>query len=223
MADGLSTVWNKNFFGVTTTDLWEETARQTSVRMENNFTYTLAACARGLFCANEIIANHFWKEVALQMMKKIEEAYSPKNKYYYRNFGKIPDPNIDASLLGLVWPFNICEATDEKMINTVKRMEDKIVLSGGVHRYQFDYFDSEGSAQEGGGGWPVLNFWMTIYWCLKGDKSKALQYYNWVVDRADKFHGYLPEQYFPDFRIGIYPLAWSHAMFIIASHYLGYL
>ncbi|PIP17492.1 MAG: hypothetical protein COX43_04025 [Parcubacteria group bacterium CG23_combo_of_CG06-09_8_20_14_all_35_9] len=223
LANGICAIWNKRHFSVHTVDLWEEYHRHTSVTMENNFTYSLAACAKGLFLANEIIPNFLWKKTALEMRERIEEAYSKKDGYFYRNHGKISDPNIDASLLGLVWPFEIYEANDKRAFNTVKKMEEKIVIDGGVHRYQFDYFDSEGSAQEGGGAWPVLNFWMSIYWAIQKDRRKALKYYNWVIDKVDKYEGYLPEQIFDDFRVGLYPLVWSHAMFIIASHYLGYI
>lgn len=223
LANGLCSHWGKINFSIPTTDIWEEAHRQTSSRIKNNFTYSLASCARGLLCAYEITPNPIWKETASQMITKIEEAYNKKNKYFLRNVGKISDPNVDSSMLGLVFPFKIYEPNDEKIVNTVKKIEEEIVVNGGVHRFQFDYFDSEGSAEEGGGAWPVLNFWITIYWALAGDKNRALKYYNWVVERSDKFKGFLPEQYFDDFRVSIYPLAWSHAMFIIASHYLGYL
>lgn len=223
LANGLAQNWHEKYFLPNTVDLWEEGHRKTSTQMENNFTYSLAACTRGLFCAYEIIPNHFWKEVAMQMMKEIEEAYGSKDKYFYRNHGKISDKNTDASLLGLVYPFEICEASDEKMINTIKKIEEKLVINGGVHRFEFDYYDGEGTAQEGGGTWPVLNFWMSIYWTLRGDKNKALKYYNWVLDRIDKYNDFLPEQIFEDFRKGIYPLAWSHAFFILASQHLGFI
>jgi len=220
LADGLCAVWNKTYFLPNTLDLWEDSFRKTSSVMENNFTYSLAACARGLLCANEIIENKIWKETAQQMLSEIDEAYSKKDGFFLRNQGKIPDKNIDASLLGLVWPFSIVEPNDERMINTIKKIEENIVIGGGVHRFQFDYFDSEGTAWEGGGAWPILNFWMSIYWQLAGNKRKAEAYYRWVIERVDK---YIPEQIFGDFRQSISPLAWSHAMFIIASHYLGYL
>jgi len=223
LANGLSSRWSKDHFSVSTTGIWEMLERRTSVRLKNNFTYSLAACARGLFCADEIVPNHFWKETAMQMLSQIQEAYQKNKKYFFRNQGMVSDPNIDASLLGLIYPFRIYEPDDEKIVNTVKKIEEHLVENGGVHRFQFDYFDSEGSAQEGGGAWPVLNCWMSIYWTLNKQKDKALKYFNWVVGRADKFDCYLPEQYFDDVRTGIYPLAWSHAMFAIASHYLGYL
>jgi GH15 family glucan-1,4-alpha-glucosidase len=224
LADGLCARWDKDHFSVSTTDLWEVVERRTSTRLKNNFTYSLAACARGLICANDMIPNHLWKETAMQMIKKINDAYDKNRKYFLRNQGRIADLNVDASLLGLVYPFEICEPLDERITDTVKMMEKTIVENGGVHRFQFDYFDSEGSAQEGGGAWPVLNCWMAIYWSLAGDKTKALKYFDWVVEHAPKFNNFLPEQYFADeIRIGIYPLAWSHAMFIMACRHLGYL
>ncbi|MFH0805170.1 MAG: glycoside hydrolase family 15 protein [Patescibacteria group bacterium] len=223
LADGLSSRWDRDHFSVSTTDIWEVLERKTSTRLKNNFTYSLAACARGLMCAAEIIPNHFWKEAALQMITTIDAAYHKGKGYFFRNQGMISDPNIDASLVGLVYPFQIIEPDDERMVNTVGKIEETLVTSGGVHRFQFDYFDSEGSAQEGGGAWPTLNCWLSIYWARRHDRRRALQYYNWVVDRAGKFNYYLPEQYFDDIRTGIYPLAWSHAMFVITSHHLGYI
>lgn len=223
LADGLTTNWNKTYFRPHTVDLWEESHRQTSTTVENNFTYSLSACARGLLLAHEIIPNPLWKETAMQMIEEINDAYSETDKYFYRNKGKISDKNVDASLLGLVWPFEICEPNDPRIMNTIAKMEERIVIDGGVHRYENDYFDGEGSAQEGGGAWPLLNFWMAIYFAKKGDKEKALSYYNWVLERIEKFKGFIPEQIFDDFRVGVYPLVWSHAMFILASRELGLL
>ncbi len=220
LADGLCAAWNKTYFLPNTLDLWEDGFRKTSSIMENNFTYSLAACAQGLLLANEIIQNKLWKKVAMEMLSEIDEAYSKKDGHFLRNCGKICDKNIDASLLGLVWPFEIVDAEDERIKKTVQKIEENIVTGGGVHRFQFDYFDSEGTAWEGGGAWPILNFWLAIYWHLAGNKRKAEAYYNWVLERTDK---YIPEQVFKDFRQSISPLAWSHAMFIIASHHLGYL
>lgn len=222
LADGLTDDWKEKYFFTNTVDLWEEGNRQTSTTVENNHTYSLAACARGLLWANTMIKNDKWKQAAEQMIEKINQAYLPAQKVFVRNHGKIDDLNLDASLLGLTYPFDIIKADDERMINTVKQMEEKIVINGGVHRYQFDYYDGEGTAQEGGGAWPLLNFWLATYWALRNNKTKAQKYYQWVIDRlADDY--LIPEQIFEDFRQGIKPLAWSHAMFIIASHYLGLL
>jgi len=222
LADGLTNDWKGKFFFHNTVDLWEERNRMTSTRVENNHTYSLAACARGLLLADKIIKSEKWAETAQQMIARIEAAYSKSKKRFLRNHGKIDDTNVDASLLGLTYPFEIIKADDPKMVSTVKAIEQKIVINGGLHRYQFDYYDGEGTAQEGAGAWPLLNFWFSIYWSLKGDKKKACQYYNWVVERVES-DLLIPEQMFDDFRKGIKPLAWSHAMFVIASKYLGYL
>ncbi len=223
LANGLTMYWDGLRFTRNNTDLWEEAHRLTSVRLENNFTYSLAACARGLDLANELIPNKGWKDNSYQMLLRIDQAYSQKKGYFLRMNGKLKDFNIDASLLGLAYPFNIYDAKDPRMISTVEAMEKNIVTNGGVHRYQFDYYDGEGSGQEGAGMWPLLNAWMSIYWSLNGNKKKAKEYYDWIVDRSEELFYYLPEQFFDDFRIGVYPLAWSHAMFIIASKHLGYI
>jgi len=222
LADGLTNDWKGKYFFHNTVDLWEEGNRKTSTRIENNHTYSLAACAQGLLLADKMISSRKWCETAEEMIERIDDAYSKEKKRFIRNHGKIDDFNVDASLLGLTYPNNIVKTDDPRMINTVKAIEQKIVINGGLHRYQFDYYDGEGTAQEGGGAWPILNFWLSIYWSIAGDKKKANQYYNWVVDRVENDF-LIPEQMFDDFRKGIKPLAWSHAMFIIASKYLGYL
>ncbi|HEB01371.1 MAG TPA: glycoside hydrolase family 15 protein [Candidatus Portnoybacteria bacterium] len=222
LADGLCNYWRESYFFLNTTDLWEEGHRRTSTKMENNFTYSLAACARGLKLAYQMLNQEEWLKVADQMVARIEMAYDQKEKYFLRNYGKIKDPNVDASLLGLAWPFEIVKANDQRMVNTVKKIEERIVIGGGVHRYEMDYYDGEGSGQEGAGAWPLLNFWLSIYYSVKGEKKKALEYYHWVLERIEP-DNLIPEQIFDDFRKGIKPLAWSHAMFIIASQYLGYL
>lgn len=224
LADGLMGVWNGRFFTQHVTDLWEQEHLHTTWTNENNFTYTLAACSQGLLAAHALLPNKEWQAAAVQMIDRINQAWSEKDGYFLRNHGNINDPNVDASLLGLVWPFAILPPSDPRILKTIAAIEQHLVINGGVHRFQFDYYDGEGSAQEGGGAWPVLNFWMSIYWSLAGDRKKALTYFQWVLGKVDaqseKYRGYLPEQLFDDERIGIYPLAWSHAMFVIAGHHL---
>lgn len=219
LADGLANDWQGTHFFHHSVDLWEEGSRRTSSVYENNHTYSLAACAKGLELANQIIKNDNWLEKAQQMRKRIDFNYDKNAGRFLRNKGKnVVDRNVDASLLGLVWPFEIVKPDDPRMISTIKKMHEEIVFLGGVHRYENDMYDGEGSGQEGGGSWPVLNFWLAIYYCLVGDKKEAKKYFNWVLERLDKdgYNNYIPEQIFEDDRRGVYPLAWSHAMFILA-------
>ncbi|MFH1192065.1 MAG: glycoside hydrolase family 15 protein [bacterium] len=219
LADGICGEWKGAYFFKNTSDLWEEGKRMTSTKMENNFTYTLAACASGLEKAGLIFPNNGnWKKVATEMRGKIDDAYNEKEKYFFRNHGKIDDKNIDASMLGLVWPFFVIDANDKRIKNTVKKMEEKLALDGGVRRFEMDYYDGEGTAQEGAGAWPLLNFWMSIYCAKAGDKKKAEKYFDWVIERLG--NNYIPEQIFGDFREGkgVTPLVWSHAMFVISFY-----
>ena len=224
LADGIVGDWKGKYFFTNTADLWESGARKTSTKMENNFSYTLAACAKGLECADAMFNNKKWKEVSEQMIKLIEKAYSDEKKYFLRNQGKIDDFNIDASILGIVWPYGIIEPDDPRMVNTMKKIEDEIVFAGGVRRFQFDYYDGEGTSGEGAGAWPICNFWASIYYSLKGDKRMAKHYFNWVIKRIED-DCMIPEQIFEDIREGkgIKPLVWSHAMFVEAANLLGYL
>lgn len=222
LADGICNQWTGTYFFKNTCDLWEEGHRQTSTKMENNFTYSLAACASGLKKALAIFPNNKnWHKTAEEMREKINESYNEKFGYFVRNHGKIDDPNMDASLFGLAWPFEIVEPSDERITNTIKRMEEKIIIDGGIHRYEMDYYDGEGSSQEGSGAWPLLNFWMAIYWKLAGNQEKAERYFNWVIRKTED-NNLIPEQIFEDFREnkGICPLGWSHAMFAIAYYIL---
>ncbi|MFH1457292.1 MAG: glycoside hydrolase family 15 protein [Patescibacteria group bacterium] len=220
LADGLANDWQGEFFFHHTVDLWEEGQRHTSSVYKNNHTYSLAACACGLELANKIIPNEIWQKKSHEMKKRIDFAYDQRAGRFLRNKGdKTADWTVDASLIGLVWPFKIIKQDDQCFSNTIKKIEQEIVILGGVHRYENDMYDGEGSGQEGGGAWPILNFWLSIYWCLAGDTKHAEEYFNWVLDKLDedKYGEFIPEQIFEDdLRRGVYPLAWSHAMFIFA-------
>ena len=220
LADGLANDWQGKYFWHHAVDLWEEGERHTSSVHESNHTYSLAACAKGLLLANEMIKNDEWVKKAESMIKRIDYNHDEKANRFLRNKGKqVADFNVDSSLLGLTWPFEIIKADDPRMINTVKKIEERIVYNGkGVHRYENDYYDGEGSGAEGGGAWPIMNFWMAIYWVIRGDREKAEEYFNWVLDKLeeDNYDSFIPEQIFEDNRRGVYPLAWSHAMFVCA-------
>jgi glucoamylase len=222
-ADGLCDAWDGDHFSIVSNDLWEE--RLTFPDLNENFTYSLAACLKGLKCANELIPTKKWLAVAQQMRERLEKHFV--DGLFVRSYGRLIDNAVDASMLGLVYPFAICDPNDPRMIATLKEIEKRLVINGGVHRYEYDTYDGwmyEGMQRnKGAGAWPLLNFWMTIYYSLKGDKANAERYYTWVLDRVDE-RGYIPEQIFDNgIQISVCPLVWSHAMFIIASKFLGYL
>jgi|WetSurSiteA1Bulk_404760.scaffolds.fasta_scaffold05799_3 glucoamylase len=227
-ANGLCSKWRADHFEIITNDLWEE--RLTFPDIQENFSYSLAACIRGLECSNEMMPNDNWLSVAEQMRKRLDQHFV--GEHFVRSFGDLIDDKIDASMLGLVYPFGIYSANDPRIISTVKDIENKLARDGGVHRYEFDQYDGwfyEGvHRNKGAGAWPLLNFWLSIYYCLKAnmtnkktDGDKARKYYDWVFSNLKEEEMYLPEQIFKNnLQKSISPLLWSHAMFILATEYL---
>jgi glucoamylase len=229
-ADGLARAWNGKSFSLVANDLWEE--RLAFTDLEENFTYSLAACIRGLECACEMIPDcdecENWRGAAEEMRMRLDQHFS--GGHFVRSYGKLTDRRIDASVLGLVYPFAIYRADDPRIVSTVEEGERRLVvpdgpLRGGVHRYEQDEYDGwmyEGvHRRKGAGAWPLLNFWLSIYWAQRGDLKRARGYYDWVLERTD---GYIPEQIFDNhLQVPVSPLFWSHALFVIASRVLGYL
>lgn len=228
--NGLIGIWDGDYFKVFIEDLWEE--RIAHPRFKNNLTYSLAACSAGLNKANKLVLNKKAKSVAEKMKFLIEKkAYNKKRGYFLRRFGGTVsgDKNIDASMLGLVWPFEIIKADDPRMIDTIKAIEANITDEKGVYRYQLDEYEGETEAADlhykmGAGAWPLLTFWMSIVQNKMGNRAKAEKYFWLVLDQIGNDF-LIPEQIFPkgDPRVGVRPLLWSHAMFIHAAVELGYI
>ncbi len=228
--EGLINVWNKDYFKISVEDPWEE--RIAHPRFRNNLTYPLAACSTGLERANKIIPNKNAELVAKQMRELIEtEAYDREANYFVRRFGGTVgnDINIDASMLALVWPFEVIRPDDLRMVNTVKKIEENITDERGLYRYQFDEYEGEIESgtlhyKMGAGSWPLLTFWLAIVKNRMGDYKAAEKYFWLSLDQVGD-DLLIPEQIFPkgDPRIGVKPLLWSHMMFVHAAKELGYL
>lgn len=221
-ADGICNVWEKDHFTIISNDLWEE--RACFPDLLENFSYSLASCIKGLRCAGELLPNEKWLKVAGEMKARLDEHYID---YFIRSFGQLPDKRIDASIIGLVYPFEIYDANDPRIIASVNEIEKKLSINGGIHRYEHDEYDGwmfEGNhRKKGAGAWPLLNFWLSVYYKRKGDPDKAKYYYNWVMDRIDD-NNTIPEQIFENtIQVSVSPLLWSHVMFILASAELNYL
>jgi glucoamylase len=243
-ANALCDKWENDHFNMVTNDLWEE--RLTFPDLNENFTYSLAACISGLECANSMNHDDNWIKVSKQMREQLDKHYlnlnnvdkdrpdDPSEKeiqrykgYFVRSYGKLIDKSIDASILGLVYPFMVYEPDDPRIISTVEEIEARLIIKegitrGGVHRYEFDEYDGwmheEMHRKKGAGAWPLLNLWLSIYFSQRGDKYKAKEYYEWVLSQSNE---YIPEQIFDNkIQVSIRPLLWSHSMFIIASKFL---
>jgi len=212
LAGSLCGLWMEDHFKIPGADLWEEHVAWPDVNQ--NHLYTLAACSTGLKLAGEMLGESKYLEVSTQMsdvISNIDMDVLP------RTIGEITDNKLDASLLGLKWPF-IVTGIDDKLGKTIARIQAKLVDEGGIHRYLGDRYDAcrKGSTTRkmGAGRWPLLNLWMSIVLQEMGEQEKARGYLKWVLENTS---GYLPEQVFKnEVQASPKPLAWAHALMIIA-------
>jgi len=234
-ASGISDTWRKNKFILPYFDLWEERCiLPTQIRYH---TYSLAMCIAGLKIAVKLLGKKKkWSQTEAEMSGVFNNMYSQKTKTIPRTYtlGQMTkhrdiireDFWPDSSLLGLIFPAGIVDPFDRKMEKTVDRIiQRNMIDGGGFLRYPNDRYCGgikEGRATlTGAGAWPLLSFWMSIYFAFRDDKKNARRYFSWPLKRTDK---YIPEQIFRTKRKkSVCPLVWSHSMFVLAAKFLGYL
>jgi len=234
-ASGICRSWRGGAFTLPCYDLWEE--RCVLPEDRGFHTYSLAMCIAGLRAAIRLSGKkRTWVQTERQMSDAFAEVCSRSEELILRTYraGKSAqrtttrreDSQPDTSLLGLVWPSGILDPLDEKMKATVERiMQANTVDGGGLLRYPGDLYC--GGVRKGwvtltgAGAWPLLSFWMSIFYSLCGDRVNAEKHFNWPLEKIDNF---LPEQIFKDkSKASVSALLWSHAMFVIAASFLGHI
>lgn len=224
-ADALTRHWTGAGFDRRYRDLWER--RFASPAHGSNLTYTVAACARGLLTAAGVYDRADWRATGAAMATLVAGSADPELGRYPRRFGgPRRDDTIDASLLGLAWPFNVVP-DDAALAATLTAIERDLCDDLGVRRYRYDGYDGEveevgAELRQGGGAWPLLTFWRAIVLQRRGRRDDALRALLTGMAAADEL-GHLPEQRFGpgDPRVGVSPLLWSHMMFALAVAELG--
>ena len=186
-------------------DLWEE--------REGVHAYTVAATVAGLRAAAAMAERHeparapTYAEAAEQMRAALErELWLEREHRYARSLG---DDTVDVSLLGLAWPFGVVDPRGDRMRATARAIRDELGLEdGGLRRYAADTY-------AGGNAWILAALWFGLWERQAGAEGheRAVEY---AVARQTA-HGFLPEQVGPDGSpTWVVPLAWSHAMFVLA-------
>ena len=222
LANGICRYWKKGYFSVPTFDLWEENIALPKYKQFH--VYSLASCIKGLEYALKFEEIESWKSTLKQMKRIFSKClnYSKNLGYIPRVFGKKIDTTIDSSLFALTWPWEQLQANDEIMVKTVENILKENEINGGIKRYRNDMYNGQielGDLKFGkAGSWPILNYWASIYFFIKGEMERAFKYFKWVNERS--LNGYLPEQVIDDKPASIIPLAWSHAMFVITLNFL---
>lgn len=154
------------------------------------------------------------KVIELENLKNVLRDYCQNTFYncekqsFVRNNN---DKKIDISLIGSVVPFQMFDKKDEKVINTIEKINLKLrTYTNGYLRYEDDCY------MGGKNPWPIATLWMAWYYIEINEIEKAKELFEFVTNSASE-HGLLGEQVNnekmkPAWVIG---LTWSHAMYII--------
>jgi glucoamylase len=189
-----------------TADLWEE--------RDGRHAYTAAAVAAGLSAAASFATRHEpalrerYAEAAERVREAIDRVFwSDEEGRYLRTVG---DPTVDVSLLGLAWPFAAVDPGGARMRATVAAIEEKLARQGGgICRYERDTY-------AGGNPWVLAALWLGL-WCRQVRDTEGHEHAIAYAERVATPLGLLAEQVTEDGEPAwVLPLAWSHAMFVLA-------
>jgi oligosaccharide amylase len=218
-------------------DLWEESQGQhtysaaavygglcSAAKMARRQMPELAATyAEGAAAVQQAIEMHLWSDehgrylrsrcVGLEVPGESPPLFDSRLPYPNRTVGGVtePDATVDASLLGLSWPFGVVEADSPRMRATVEAIERELVDDrGGVLRYADDDY-------RGGNAWILTTLWLGLHRRGAGDEDGLRQAVQFALSRQTKL-GLLPEQVTSEGEPAwVLPLTWSHAMLLLAA------
>ena len=205
-------------------DLWENT--------EGIHLYSLSA----IYCAfdsmikiydevNELYdKNRLKQDDIINEKQKLEKYKRQTKEYILENLvdkqknvllRNTKDNLTDISVLGAVFPFRVFGSKEKVVLNTVEQINMTLrTYSGGYLRYQNDAYLG------GNNPWIIATSWIGLYFNVVGDKKRANECLNFVVQSANE-HGLLAEQSNSDLNERwVIGLAWSHALFIELLMYI---
>jgi GH15 family glucan-1,4-alpha-glucosidase len=190
-------------------DVWEESGSALH-------TSTLACVYGGLTAAARLLDDKDLLERAQSVQSRVRDGAVRLGRYVKSS----ESDEIDASILWLSTPFRVVEPGDHYFAETVRTIEARLSLDGGLRRYPTDtYF--------GSGAWPVLTASLGWHYVVVGDVEAARRCRDWVADHFDD-NGCLGEQFGGERRDPEHyrewvdrwgppakDLTWSHAMYVV--------
>lgn len=206
-------------------DLWEMN--------EGVHLYSIASIISALECMKKIYNILDFSKESLRLKKeKISKAIEKIDKYNellksYINDNLINkntvtlkrnlvDESTDISVMGTVYPFEIFDAKDKVVKNTVSKINMTLrTYTSGYLRFQGDNY------MGGNNPWVITTLWMALYYIKAGQIEEALKCFYYVVNTSCDY-GFLSEQVNNEdtnFK-WVIGLGWSHAMFIIVMNEL---
>ena len=218
----------KKYFEITkhvSYDLWEMN--------EGVHLYSLSSIISGLECMKKIyetidnkqenlrLKQEKRNKIALKLNKYIqllkdyiEDNLIDKNtKTLKRN---LKDNNMDISVIGAVYPFNVFNPNEKVIKNTVDKINMTLrTHTSGYLRFEYDNY------MGGNNPWIITTLWMALYYIKINDLDNAKKCFSFVVNTSLR-HGLLAEQVNNDDKNfkWVIGLGWSHAMFIIVLNEL---
>ena len=218
----------KKYFDITkhvSYDLWEMN--------EGVHLYSLSSIIAGFECMKKIyetidnkqenlrLKQEKRNKIALKLNKYIqllkdyiEDNLIDKNtKTLKRN---LKDNNMDISVIGAVYPFDVFNPNEKVIKNTVDKINMTLrTHTSGYLRFEYDNY------MGGNNPWIITTLWMALYYIKINDLDNAKKCFSFVVNTSLK-HGFLAEQVNNEDKNfkWVIGLGWSHAMFIIVLNEL---
>ncbi|HLN61005.1 MAG TPA: glycoside hydrolase family 15 protein [Symbiobacteriaceae bacterium] len=165
------------------------------------------------FEIREALERHLWSEEKGRFLRTIDLQATGPAEPGRADLAEADLPDI--ALLGVTFPFDVLGPDDERVQSTVTQLEQALRADGAVYRYTGDQYI-------GGHPWLVCSLWLAIYYLSAGNPEEARKLIDWAAGQATPV-GLLPEQVARETGrpTWVTPLAWSHAMFVLAVHRLA--
>lgn len=221
-------------------DLWEERF--------GIFAFSVASVFAGLQAAAKFAAYHGEKERSLRYETAASEIQAAVLTHMYdeasgrfaralqpaaasHGSSYVKDMALDSSLYAL-FDFGLCEATDMRMVGTMRAIKESLWVRtdvGGLARYEGDaYFREVGDDPNvPGNPWFICTLWYAewLIECASSleDLEEAAQWMRWATSHA-LLSGVMAEQVHPytGQPLSVSPLTWSHATFVkVTQEYLA--
>lgn len=141
------------------------------------------------------------------------QAYARELPYPNRRVESVDavDDRLDASLLGLAWPFSSPRASAASVRSSVDAVATGLATAGG------GLMRHEGDTYAGGNEWPLVTLWLALARRALGDDDAHARALRQAAGRRTPLD-LLPEQVSAEGRpVWVLPLGWSHAMLLLAA------
>lgn len=215
MADFLSEYLMENNLPKPSYELWEMDYLTT--------TYTTSLTFAALSSVAEIAQNlnhakdsYKWRMKASLIKESAQKTlFNHERGYFYRGIWPAGnfDEKIDSSSLYGAIIFGLFDINSNEVRVALKTLEDRFGANYfiGLPRFEDDVYYRD-NKENLSNIWVITSLWRAEYYISYGDKEKAYEILDWVMDRASPA-GILPEQINPtnnEWR-SVAPLTWSQA------------